>query len=111
MLNMDNVMNIVVKTFNKIKSKALKHRQFRTFLKDMSQHYHDLIYYTEVRWLSRGRMLHRFFELREIIAKFMRTQGLPVPELEDEDRLNDLAFLTDICEHLNQLNTHLRMET
>ena len=104
-LNMNRVMNTVVQTINKIKSKALKHRQFGKLLKDIGEHYEDLSYYTEIRWLSRGRMLRRFFELRANIAEFMQTQGLPVPELEDEGFLNDLAFLTDICEHLNQLNT------
>lgn len=63
-INLQHVMDVVTKTINKIKSKALMHRQFRQLLRDIDENYEDLVYYTEVRWLSRGKMLKRFFDLR-----------------------------------------------
>lgn len=72
--NVESVMNVVVKTINKIKSKSLKHRQFRQLLKEMGDGYEDMAYYTQVRWLSRGKMLKRFFDLRNTISDFFNKQ-------------------------------------
>ena len=52
----DHVMKKVVSTINFIKSRALNHRQFQQFLKDVEAECGDLIYYCEVRWLSKGKM-------------------------------------------------------
>lgn len=60
---MKHVMDVVIKCVNGIRSKSLKHRQFRKLLKDLGEEYEDLPYYTEVRWLSRGKMLRRFFDV------------------------------------------------
>lgn len=70
-VNMEHVMNVVVHTINKIKSSALKHRKFRKLLEDLEKDHEDLPFYTEVRWLSRGKMLRRFFYLRSVISNFM----------------------------------------
>jgi hypothetical protein len=47
------------------KSKALNHRQFKQLLEELETEYGDLVYYCKVRWLSKGNMLKRFFELKE----------------------------------------------
>ena len=56
-------MNVVVKTINFIRSRSLNHRQFKAFLNEISAEYDDVTYYCEVRWLSKGKMLKRFYEL------------------------------------------------
>ena len=38
----------------------------------------------------------------------MGKKGKPVVELDDESFLTDLTFLTDVTEHLDQLNTKLQ---
>ena len=51
-LEMTHVMELVVKCVNKIRAKGLKHRQFQLFLENVNVQYKDLIYHSEVRWLS-----------------------------------------------------------
>ena len=82
-IRMQNVMEIVVKTVNFIRARGLNHRQFRKLLDEMDSQYGDLLYYTEVRWLSRGAMLRRFYELRDEVFHFMEEKGKPVFHLKD----------------------------
>ena len=107
-LKIQDVMNVVVKTINFIRSRGLNHRQFTSFLASMDSDYGELLYHTEVRWLSRGNTLKRFFALREEIALFMAMKDHDVPELGDEKFIADLAFLTDLTDHLNTLNLTLQ---
>ncbi|XP_067949860.1 general transcription factor II-I repeat domain-containing protein 2-like [Watersipora subatra] len=107
-LQMKEVMDVVVKTVNYIRSRGLNHRQFTSFLADMESEYGELIYHTEVRWLSRGKVLRRFFALRHEIASFMTMKNKAVPLLTDSTFQCNLAFLTDITDHLNTLNIKLQ---
>jgi hypothetical protein len=107
-VSMPHVMNIVVKTVNYIRAHALNHRQFKTFLDDLNAEHGDVLYYTEVRWLSRGTVLKRFFDLRTEIAMFLVHKDNGVSELEDPNWLADLAFLVDITSELNALNVKLQ---
>jgi hypothetical protein len=107
-LQMKGVMDTVVKTVNFIRSRALNHRQFTSFLLNNESQHGELLYHTEVRWLSRGKVLRRFFDLLEEIDSFMKTKNKEVPELKDSNFISNLAFLTDITEHLNDLNTKLQ---
>jgi len=63
---MDNVQ-IIVKAVNFKKSKGLNHRQFQEFLSSMDADYGDIIYFSEVKWLSWGKMLRRFYGLQNEI--------------------------------------------
>ncbi|XP_074513446.1 general transcription factor II-I repeat domain-containing protein 2A-like [Sebastes fasciatus] len=107
-LKFDNVMSVVVKCINQIRSRGLKHRQFRAFLQEMESEYEDVLYFTEVRWLSRGNVLKRLFELRAEVKAFMEKDGVAVPVLSDPKWLMDLAFLVDITHELNVLNKKLQ---
>ena len=109
-LKMDNIMQIVIKDVNFIRAKGLNHRQFQEFLKFMVADYGDIIYFSEVRWLSRGKILKRFYDLRNEIKSFMESKTKFVPELDDENWLTDLAFLVDLTAHLNELNMRLQGE-
>ncbi|XP_060845827.1 general transcription factor II-I repeat domain-containing protein 2-like [Rhopalosiphum padi] len=62
----------------------------------------------EVRWLSRGAALKRFFDLRLEIEMFMNEKNKIVSELSDESWILELAFLTDITTFLNELNIKLQ---
>ncbi|KAK9526369.1 hypothetical protein VZT92_015074 [Zoarces viviparus] len=68
----------------------------------------DVLYYTEVRWLSRGRVLRRFYELLPEINAFLHSKDKTVPELIDPEWKWHLVFLTDVTEMLNSLNVQLQ---
>ncbi|XP_043917683.1 general transcription factor II-I repeat domain-containing protein 2B-like isoform X2 [Protopterus annectens] len=109
-LKMENVMNVVIKTINFIRSRGLNHRQFQEFLNTLETSYGDIVYFTAVRWLSRCKMLKHFYDLRNEIKCFMESKGKPVPEFENASWMADLAFLVDITAHLNDLNLRLQGE-
>ena len=66
-LQFEHFISVVVNIVNYIRSNALKYRIFRTFLEDVRTDYDDLLYHTEVRWLSKEKMLQRFVSLKEEI--------------------------------------------
>ncbi|KAK2841713.1 hypothetical protein Q5P01_011913 [Channa striata] len=97
-IGFDHVMTPIVKIINGIRPKAKQHRTFKVLLEEMSADYGDLVLHTEIRWLSRGR----------ILLQFMQSRGEDTSLLEDTDWILDLAFLTDITEKLNSLNCELQ---
>lgn len=105
--NFEHVMTVVVKVVNFIRSKGLNHRQFQQFLSDLEAEHGDVVYYAEVRWLSRGNMLQRLFSLKNEVQEFMESKGKLIHEFSDENWLRDFAFLVDITGHLNDLNYRL----
>lgn len=109
-VRLKHVMDVVVKTVNFIRSggQGLNHRQFQEFLRELDCSHRDVPFYTEVRWLSCGKVLARFFQLREEIVMFLEMKLQPVQQLTDPDWLRDLAFLVDITTHLNELNHKLQ---
>lgn len=102
------VMDIVISTVNYIRKNGLTHRQFQQFLKDMEADHRDVLYYSAVRWLSRGAVLKRFFDLRKEINTFMAGKGESVPQLTNPQWLINLGFLTDLTHELYMLNTKLQ---
>ncbi|KAM8778008.1 general transcription factor II-I repeat domain-containing protein 2 isoform 2-T2 [Rhynchonycteris naso] len=107
-LKMDHVMNVVVNSVNWICSRGLNHSEFTTLLYELDSQYGSLLYYTEIKWLSRGLVLKRFFESLEEIDSFMSSRGKPLPQLSSQDWVKDLAFLVDMTMHLNTLNISLQ---
>ncbi|XP_065098135.1 general transcription factor II-I repeat domain-containing protein 2-like [Paramisgurnus dabryanus] len=107
-LKMENVMSVVTQTVNFIRAKGLNHRQFQSFLQEINSELGDVPYHTEVRWLSREKVLNRFFELREEICQFMKSKGKDSTFIQDVKWLHELAFLCDLTKHLTALNLQLQ---
>jgi hypothetical protein len=110
LFNFQHVVKCVVKIVNFIRSNKMNHRQFQNFLKETGSYYDDVIYYTEVRWLSLGKTLQRVFVLREEIKTFMEFKGIPVEEFQDKEWMCDFGFLIDITGYLNELNLNLQRQ-
>ena len=107
-LKFQNVMDFVFRSINFIRSRGLKHRQFQAFLEEMEADFGDVLYHTDVRWLSRGSVLRRFVALRSEIHTFLQANGRDTSVMDDSNWLADLCFLTDITGHLNDLNKKLQ---
>uniref|UniRef100_A0A8C4UKQ9 SPIN-DOC-like zinc-finger domain-containing protein n=1 Tax=Falco tinnunculus TaxID=100819 RepID=A0A8C4UKQ9_FALTI len=107
-LKLDSGMKIVVSCVNFIRAHALNHRQFQEFLSELNVAYEDILYHTEVRWLSRGRVLKRFYDLLPQVYDFVLSKNKEVPELKDAEWKWHLAFLTDVTELLNNFNVQLQ---
>ena len=103
-------MSVVIKVINYVKSLAPNTRLFRKLCKDMDADHTAILYHTQVRWLSKGNMLFRIFELREEVKLFLvAKQKYDLLLAFGGDGFSAyLAYLDDICEALNQLNTKLQ---
>ena len=108
-LNLRHVMSVVVLNMNFIKNLALNHRQFQTFLAGLDREHGDVMYHNEVRWL-RGKVLRRFFQLRKEIDEILKEKGKKeeVDLIQNPRWLRELAFISDITEHLDILNVKLQ---
>jgi hypothetical protein len=93
-IKLSTTMTTVTKITNLIRggNRSLTHRKFLTLLEEMDSAYGDLLLHTEIRWLSRGKCLVRFFELRHEIATFLREEVTNSAELQNdlEDSLTTL---------------------
>lgn len=108
-LNIKDVMSIVTKIVNSIRARSLQRRLFKAQLEASEAADHtDLLLYTDVRWLSRGKFLERFLELLPEIITFLDERGDDTEKLKNEKWLCDLAFLTDVTSHLNVINLELQ---
>ena len=107
-LQVEHVMSTLKPVVYFIRAKGLNHQQFKYFLKELDSEYKDVPYHTEVRWLSRGKVLNRCFEIREEICQFMESKAKDTTELRDKKFLCELAFLSDIVSHLDVLSLQLQ---
>ena len=64
-LDMFHVMSIIITTINTIKYNSLKHHQFQKYLRKLESKYSNLIFYAKIRWLSPGKCLLKFWNLKE----------------------------------------------
>ena len=74
----------------------------------MESEYGDVVYNTEIRWLSRGSMLERIYNLKNEIQPFVEIKEYPFHQFNDKDWMCDFAFFVDITQHLNDLNIELQ---
>ena len=98
-----------VKTINWIRGRALNHRLFKSLCQDFGSEHSVLLFHTEVRWLSRGRALTRFFELREEFKALLKERGYDLPkEMESQEFNQMLAYLSDIFTRMNDLSVFIQ---
>jgi len=106
---LNNIFNKVTKVINYIKSSPLKVRLFAKLCKDMDSDYTSLLYYCEVRWLSRAKAIQRVFELKEEIANFLdECHNEDANLFRDENFIIKLAYLVDIFGKLSILNKSMQ---
>ena len=70
-----DVMSGVIILVNYIKSSSLNTPLFRELFKGLDASSETLLLHTEVRWLSKGNVVKRVFELRDEIHEFIIQQN------------------------------------
>ncbi len=104
-----SVLDEAVKIVNLIKARPLNAHLFHVLCNKLGAHYKQLLLHTEVCWLSRGRVLSRLFDLREEALLFLSNVQSPLAQhMSDSSWIARLAYLSDIFERLNTLNTSLQ---
>ena len=104
------VLDQVVQMVNFIKTRPVKSRLFEQLCIDMDSQHRRLLLHSEVRWLSRGKVLTRVHELRqELLAFFEEMKPLHFCDLlRCEFWIARLQYLADIFQQLNILNTSMQ---
>jgi zinc finger BED domain-containing protein 5/7/8/9 len=98
-----------IKIINFIKSRPLNARMFRKLCEGLQSEHTTLLLHSESRWLSRGNVLLRMFELRNECYLFLKdSKPLLASKFEDKLWVSRLAYLADIFQKLNELNTSLQ---
>ena len=103
------VLKIVVECVNYVRNSATKHRVFKELCKEMGSEFEVLLYYSNVRWLSRGKVLNRVFALRVELAVLLREQQHRHADyFENSEFVLILAYMADIFNALNHLNVQMQ---
>ena len=106
---LSNVLKPERKLVNFVKSKALNTRIFKKLCVELDSEYDTLLFHTEVRWLSKGNMLKRLYELKEEMKIFLNEKDSELLEKYCDLKFElQFAYLVDIFEHLNNLNLQLQ---
>ena len=72
---MKNKLAIITRIVNFIKISAVNFRLFAKLCKDMNSNHINLLFHTNVRWLSKGNMLARVYDLKDEASIFFKSQG------------------------------------
>jgi len=98
----------IVKIINYIKNKPTLARQFSQMCKENeNEHYSKLLFFTAIRWLSRGTAILRFYQLRKSLHQFLEGHQAAI-YLSDTTWMAKVAFLADIFIAMNKLNKSLQ---
>ena len=90
-------LNEVLKTVNFIKARQLKARLFQHLCNELGAEHNNLLFYCNARWLSKGKVLLRVYELRNKISIFLKEENHALATtFEDEVFLTQLAYLYHI---------------
>ncbi|XP_008579909.1 PREDICTED: SCAN domain-containing protein 3 [Galeopterus variegatus] len=106
---LNNVLTDIVKIVNYVKSNALNSRLFSLLCDNMEADHKQLLLHAEIRWLSRGKVLSRMFEIRNELLVFLQGKKPVWSQLfKDVNWTARLAYLSDIFSIFNDLNASLQ---
>ena len=70
-VKLKHVIDPVVDAVNLIRARGLNHRQFWSFLEAIEADFTDVLYHTNIRWLSMGKVLKRMWDVKEMVVMFL----------------------------------------
>jgi len=108
--DLNSCMKLVIAVINYIKKSPTNSRLFKSLCSSLLAEHDTLLFHTEVRWLSRGKVLHRFVELKGEIEIFLRDHNKLdwLAQIQNPCFDQQARYLTDLFTHLNSLNTKLQ---
>lgn len=89
--NLKLVFEVVLKIVNFINSSI-----FKELCKEMGELYQVLLYHTDVRWLSLGKVVRRVIELRNTTQEFLERKGSSFATKFTDKLFARLCYLADI---------------
>ena len=107
-LDLNQALNIVIQTINKIKSNSKFDRLFRKFCVDCDDNYVRLLLHTDSRWLTKGNCLERFVHLFDTIVTFLQTEGQSDLANEIQTQKKNIYYLSWIFRKLNEVSLSLQ---
>ncbi|XP_070275267.1 SCAN domain-containing protein 3-like [Myotis yumanensis] len=107
---LQEVRKSIISCVNFVKASALNSRLFSQLCNELDVPNNALLIHTEVRWLSRGKILKHVFELRDELKMFLNQKARLQFEalFGDKSELHKMAYLVDIFAILNELNLSLQ---
>lgn len=106
---LNDVMTHVIATVNYIKTRPVKARIFSALCEEMGSDHTAILLHSKSRWLSRGKVLSRIFELRDEIRIFLQEEGSDLADNFYCDKyLMKLAYISDMFLKLNEVNLQLQ---
>ena len=107
---LNEVLSQVIEMVNFIKTRPMKSRVFELLCKDVDSHYVRLLLHTEIRWLSKGKVLSRVIELQKELLIFFENEKLDrfCKCLKNELWMSKIEYLSEIFGHLNGLNSNMQ---
>ncbi|XP_071035314.1 zinc finger MYM-type protein 6-like [Parasteatoda tepidariorum] len=102
-----DTLQFVISGINKIKADSLNDRLFREFCRENDEDFERLPLHTDVRWLSKGDCLRRFFKSFDSVTEFLDTTDPVLCESLKQLKL-ETASLTDIFEKMYEINVELQ---
>ena len=100
-------LSTVIRAVNTIIARALNSKLFRQLCAKNDEELEQLLLLTEVRWLSKGNCLRRFYSLFSTVVEFFQTLDDSV-SLELISIKADIAYLSDIFMKFNEVNLQLQ---
>lgn len=94
-------MDGLIKLINFIRSHfSLQHRQFKEFLYQCDSDFSDILQHNHVRWLSKGRVIERFQNIKKEVNTFLKNVDTEEIKKHSEFLENDrnivaMAFLNE----------------
>ena len=105
---LQEVLQDVVKIVNHISANATTSRLFAAFCEEVGSDFKVLLLHTEVRSLSRGKVLNRLLQLREAAIFLENERSAKGVNMHNQMKSNDfllkVTYLDDFFSEVNSLN-------
>ncbi|KAL2087312.1 hypothetical protein ACEWY4_018371 [Coilia grayii] len=104
---LEKTLSEVVRVVNFVRATALSHRLFDQLCTNMEAEHKQLLFHTEVRWLSKERVLTRFYELRHEIHAFLIQKKSHLAKLRPDPSFYMFPTLLQHIEEQDVVTTHV----